>query len=424
MRRAQMLSARLFGAAETFFLVNGVTGGMLALLAAILRPGDKVLLSRLSHKSILNGLVLSGALPVFLPVEKEPVSSFPLNVSLPVLEKALRQHPDTRLVMITSPSYWGVTAELTPMGQLCRERGVFFAVDEAHGAHLPFYGDLPHSAAAGADFWLHSAHKSLGALTPGAFLHLGTRGFPPLRQLRFWLQAIQTSSPSYPVMISLDLARRQAALAGKRLFGRARFWARKLRRALAVEGVSLLEEGAVSAAGFALDPSRITLLLPCGGGTALAGKLSRECSLQLEMAGENYLLAICGPAQFQLAPEGLARAVARVVKNHNGNSTNPVTTLPPFCFSNEQIKTMNMEPFSISPQKAMAMPAAPIPLERSAGKICGEMVVSAPPGIPLLAPGEQISPEIVKVLMRMRTGKTRFQGASDPSLQTIIVINH
>ena len=416
LRQAQLLAARLFGAAQTFFLVNGVTGGLLALLSAVVRPGDKVLLSRLSHKAVLHGLILCGAIPVYLPVEREPRSGFPLNVSASVVQAALRQHPDARLLMITSPTYWGVTAQLAQLAQLCRVHGVLFAVDEAHGTHLPFYGDLPHSAAAGADFWLHSAHKSLGALTPGAFLHLAAE--QPEQPLCFWLQALQTSSPSYPLMISLDLARRQAALSGKTLFRRARTWAHSLRRALMDEGLALLTEEAVRAAGFALDPCRVTLLLPRGGGMNMAKQLARRFRLQVEMSGEKFLLAVCGPAQLKLQPQALARAMGRVAPAPRHGASVSVSLAPPYCFA-QTAAAGNLDSFPLPPGEAMTMPAISLPLEECVGKICAEMVISAPPGIPLLAPGEHISMEMITVLLQLRSSQTLFQGAADPTLRYI-----
>ncbi len=418
--QAQILAARLFGAKQSFFLVNGVTGGLLALLSALLRPGEKVLLSRLAHKAVLHGLMLSGAVPVYLPVKGEEQSGFPLNITVATVRAALKKHPGARLLLVTSPSYWGVTAELAPLAELAREHGLTLIVDEAHGAHLPFYGDLPHAAAARADFWLHSAHKSLGALTPGGFLHLGGRQH--LQRVRFWLQVTQTSSPSYPVMLSLDLARRQAALCGKRLFGRARVWAEAFRRALTEEGVNLLGEEAVREAGFYLDPCRITLLRPEGGGLRLAEKLARHCRLQLELADENYLLAICGPAQLRLSPRALARAVAGVLPlAQPARSFSPKLQLP-FCFAAAKGEGEDFTPFPLAPQRAISLPAAALPLESCAGRICAEMVVAAPPGIPLLAPGELISEKMLAVLLLLRSRGRRFQGPADPGLRRLKIV--
>ena len=181
---------------------------------------------------------------------------------LDVVERALAGHPDARLLLLTSPSYWGVTADLQAIKKAAANYGVLFAVDEAHGGHLPFYREkLPHSAAAGADIWLHSAHKSLGALTPGALLHLSSNINPS--GIKFWLGALQTSSPSYPVMISLDLIRRQMALKGESLFSAAWRWARNLRRDLEENGFFILSR--MTEKGFGLDPCRVTLLLPGGG---------------------------------------------------------------------------------------------------------------------------------------------------------------
>lgn len=419
LRQAQLLAARLFGASETFFLVNGVTGGLLALLSSVTRPGDKVLLSRLSHKAVLHGLMLCGALPVYLPVQREPGSGFPLNVTATAVKRALRQHPDARLVVLTSPSYWGVTAELKAIAGLCHRHGVLFAVDEAHGAHLPFDRDLPHSGAAEVDFWLHSGHKALGALTPGAYLHLKNTRYR--EQLRFWLQALQTSSPSYPVMISLDLARRQAALQGKKLFGRTREWAGVLRDSLAALDLQFLAADAVKKAGFALDPCRVTLL-PAGGGNRLASRLARQSGLQVEMSGEHYLLAVCSPALLHLTPQRLALSFSKAARKQKSDLTANSNLLPPFCFASADGENRYMEPFPMSPAAALTAPTVLLPLEMCAERVCGEMIISAPPGIPLIAPGERISAEMVATLLQMRELQYSFQGAADPALQTIKVV--
>ncbi|MGI6308195.1 MAG: aminotransferase class I/II-fold pyridoxal phosphate-dependent enzyme [Dethiobacteria bacterium] len=428
-RKAQELAADLFGAEATFFLVNGVTGGLLALFSAFCRPGDKVLLTRMAHKAALHGIALSGARPVYLPVEREHCSGFPLNVAVKTVEKALQEHPEARLLFMTSPSYWGVTADLAAMQRVAAQYGVLLAVDEAHGTHFPFYREkLPHSAAAGADVWLHSAHKSLGSLTPGAFLHLGKKALRFAPGLKFWLQVLQTSSPSYPLMLSLDLVRRQAALKGGKLFSAAWRWARRLRRELEGKGFTLLTGG--HGGEFNLDPCRVTILCPGGTGSALARRLAQKYRWQVEMSGRSYLLAITGPAQLSSSPRRLARALegaraglvpfspadARVsapaAADYSGD-------FPPSLFrgGGEAFPA-----FSLPPGEALRRPNLGLPLQEAAGKICAEMVVLSPPGIPLLAPGEVIREEMLGHILQQRAEGRLFQGAADPSLQTIKVV--
>ncbi|MGI5823737.1 MAG: aminotransferase class I/II-fold pyridoxal phosphate-dependent enzyme [Dethiobacteria bacterium] len=428
--QAQKLAAALFGAQATFFLVNGVTGGLLALFSALCRPGEKVLLTRMAHKAALHGIALSGARPVYLPVERDRRSGFPLNVAVKTVERALQEHPAARLLFLTSPSYWGVTADLKAMQRIAAQHNVLLAVDEAHGTHFPFYREpLPHSAAAGADIWLHSAHKSLGSLTPGAFLHLGKKALPYVPRLKFWLQALQTSSPSYLVMLSLDLARRQAALKGGRLFTGAWHWAGRLQREIKTRGFTLLN---VAPGGeFSLDPCRVTLLCPGGTGSALARKLAQKYRWQVEMSGRGYLLAITGPAQLSLAPRKLARQLERArtalpfFSQAGGRASVPITAadfsadFPPDLCRKEGAPRAA---FSLTPGEALRLPSYSLPLPAAAGKICAEMVVLSPPGIPLLAPGETIREEVLVHLRHQQARGRLFQGAADPALRTIKVV--
>ncbi len=421
-KKAQELAARLFLAGKSFFLVNGVTAGLLAALLSCCRPGQKVLLTRISHKAALHGIALAGAMPVYLPVEREPASGFPLNVSPSTVEQALKKHPDAGLLLVTSPSYWGVTADLNEIKKITSRYGVLLLVDEAHGTHLPFYGGkLPHSAAAGADIWLHSAHKSLGALTPGAFLHVAA-GIPA-GNLRFWLQALQTSSPSYPVMISLDLARRRVALQGKRIFSRCWRWAARLRRELAGAGFELLSDRMVKEARFNLDPCRITILRPGGDGRLLAGRLARERRLQVEMAAGTYILAIAGPAHLSLSPSHLAAAVKKEASAETFCGASPGSCsddFPPSFFAGEESTLYSR--FAMTPAEALRSPAFSISLHRAPGKVCAEMITLSPPGIPLVSAGEIITPQLLGFLSQKRAQGTLFQGAADPGMRNIKIV--
>lgn len=430
-KKAQRLAAQLFSAEETFFLVNGVTAGLLALFLSLCRGGDKVLLTRISHKAALHGIILSGARPVFLPVEKDSATGLPLNVSAEVVEKALQEHPDARLLLVTSPSYWGVAADLFAIKELTARYGVILAVDEAHGAHFPFYAyRLPHSALAGADVWLHSAHKSLGALTPGAFFHLGRKHLAS--KVKFWLQVLQTSSPSYPVMISLDLIRRQIALKGRTLFTNCWKWARHFRDELEKEGFILFP--CAKGEGFAFDLCRITVICSRGEGRCLAERLAQKYRLQLEISDRNYLLAIAGPAHLSMSAACLARAFKRAKEELScdyagSNASNSPESFPPSFFADsgkyfaESIKKPFFPLFPLTPREALCRPWLAVPLEDSSGKICSEMVVLSPPGIPLLSPGEVITEKTLRYLLKKRAEKNLFQGAADPFLRTIKVVN-
>lgn len=432
--KAQNLAASLFRAEESFFLVNGVTGGMLALFLGVCQPGDKVLLTRISHKSVHTGIILSGANPVYIPVEREPLSGFPLNLSPLLVERAVKEHPDARLLLVTSPSYWGVTCDLEEIRKITEDHDILLAVDEAHGTYLPFMEDkLPHSAKTGADIWLHSAHKSLGAITAGGFLHLRDNSLR--EKVAFWLQAVQSSSPSYPVMISLDLARRRAALEGKKLFGDLWDWALHLRNVLTRKRVHHLSVNAVNRCGFKLDPARFTFFSPGGNARSFAAELAKKYSVQVEMTGDSYLLAVAGPAVLNIPHTFLPNAFARVLKKEKNifraaSGGFCQTDFPPPFFSvdlyHSGIPEKKAFPFIsqvFSPRDALHLPCREVPLEKAGGKICGEMVILSPPGIPLVSPGERITADIITFLQHKCAAGWLFQGVADPRLQKIKVIN-
>ncbi len=430
--RAQKLTASIFNAKESFFLVNGVTGGMLALFLGICQPGEKVLISRLSHKSAYNGIALSGANPIYIPVEREPLSGFPLNLSAEVVERAIKEHPDAKLLLVTSPSYWGVTCDLEEISRITKKHGVLMAVDEAHGTYFPFLGDkLPHSARAGADLWLHSAHKSLGALTPGGFLHLRAKGL--VDTTTFWLQAVQTSSPSYPVMISLDLARHRVAYDGEKIFGDLWEWSMYLREALYRKGLYHLSVKTVNKCGFKLDPARLTFFSPGGKARFLASELAQKYGVQVEMAGDSYLLAVLGPVVLNTPHSFFLNAFSRVLNKENsfsGMARNFCRTdFPPPFFSNvfHKYKDTGQASFSfvpqfLSPKDALHAPSMEVPLEKSRGEKSAEMIILSPPGIPLISPGERITSKILSLLQHKRAKGWLFQGVSDPKLQKLRVI--
>lgn len=431
--QAQRLAADFFGAERTFFLVNGATVGLLALFMSLTRPGDKVLLTRLSHKAALHGIALSGADPVFLPVEKEPLTGLPLNVSPESVARALRAHPETRLLLVTSPSYWGITADLPAIGKLAAERKILFAVDEAHGAHLSICRETrPHAAAAGADAWIHSAHKSLGAITPGAYLHLKNPALEP--GIAFWLQALQTSSPSYPVLVSLDLARRQAALQGRRIFQKAEQWARRFRRGLEEGGVPVIPPPGFEKRFFSLDPCRITILCRDGKGPLLGEHLSRHYRLKVEMEGADFILLVAGPAVISIAPEKLARVLVRALVELDlldfRGAKDPPQAFPlvPFLHGDEEPvgerrnSKESGDPFVLPPREALLASRREVPLETAAGRISGEMIAISPPGIPVLSPGERIASRTVHYLLGERLRGAVFHGAADPRLRKIKIV--
>ena len=251
-------------------------------------------------------------------------------------------------------------------------------------------------------------------------------------RIRFWLQVMQTSSPSYPVMISLDLTRRQVAFSGKTLFSRSWRWARRFRHELREKGVIIFQLPEEN--GFALDLCRTTLLCPQGEGRWLAKRLADKYRFQVELYNKGSLLAIVGPAQLSFSPADLARFFAkardevRMLYSGAAGANYQGKTFPPSFFKGARNTSSGegqrefFSPFSLTPREALYSSLRAVPLESSPGEICGEMVVLSPPGIPLLSPGELITAETVRHLLKKRAERALFQGAADPSLKTIKIV--
>ncbi len=379
--RAEQLAAELYGADGSFFLTGGASAGVLAMLLAALEPGQQVLVPRNAHGSVYHGLVLSGAAPCYLPVTQ--YGFVPLNVTAAQVRKGLDQNPKVRAVLLTSPGYHGVCAPLAEIAAVTRERGVLLLLDEAHGAHLPFHSSLPEHPGELADLRVQSWHKTLGALTPGAVLHrYGTRVCP--ERLRQALQWVQTSSPPYPLLLSLDAARRQMALNGSRRLGRVLARACRLRRALAGY-LPLLERAQVKAQGFDLDITRLTVLTGEAGlsGAAAASAL-RAAGIDVEMAAPDHVLLVLGLGAGRRETAQVLRALRRLPLTGQiaaGAIPPPPLPLP-----------------VISPREAAFLPARRVTLEQSVGQVAAAPVTAFPPGIPVLAPGELVTEEVCRYL--------------------------
>jgi len=214
---AQKLAAAAFGADQTFFLANGSTCGIEAAILATCGPGEKIIVPRNAHRSVLAGLVLAGAMPVFVEPEYSPTLGLVLGLSVDAIATTLHHHPDTRAVLLVSPTYHGICSDLAAIAALTQAHQIPLLVDEAHGAHFAFHPELPATALSqGADLVVQSTHKVLGALTQASMLH--TRGDRvDQSRLQTALQLTQSTSPSYLLLASLDAARHQMATGGEAL---------------------------------------------------------------------------------------------------------------------------------------------------------------------------------------------------------------
>lgn len=395
-------AARLYHAHRSFYLVNGSTGGILAGVRALSARGDKVLMQRASHLSAYQAVALCGLRPVYLYPGVDPEYGAPLSLRPESLEKALSDHPDTRLLVLTCPSYEGVLSDLEALVAIAHARGVRVLVDAAHGAHLGLSALFPKGAVrSGADIVIHSLHKTLPSLTQTALAHAAdaeTAG-----RLSEQLDVFQTSSPSYLLMASIDGCLRLMEERGEELF---QAWQARLDafRALAgnlsrfrVFGLEHLPQGV-----FELDPSKI--LIGCAGSGISGARLSetlRLCyGIDLEMAGPLSALAMTGMGDADEALPRLYRALSEIEKDLPGGKAEAALPLP-------EAEAL------LAPGEALTVPYELIPEDAAAGRICAEFITVYPPGAPLLVPGERISGEALAALRGAQLTRSRSKGQSD-----------
>ncbi|MDI6906985.1 MAG: hypothetical protein QMC81_05790 [Thermoanaerobacterales bacterium] len=386
--RAQALAAALYGADRTFFLVNGSTAGIQALLLAALRPGQKLLLPRHIHRSVAAGLVLSGADPVFLPPSPEPAFGLPGAPDPATLARALDGDPGIAACLAVHPTYHGLAGLTAEAAAVIHSRGLPLLVDEAHGPHLPFHPDMPPAALAlGADAAVQSMHKLGGALTQASLLHMAGPRLDAGRVART-LALLQTSSPSYLLMASLDLARRQMARRGRDLVDRAVALAGVLRERLgSAEGVEVFR-----ARSGEQDPTKVYFSLRGYGITGYRTvRLLHRTGVEVEMGDVQGVLAVVGLGTRKEDVRRLCEEVEAIAAQRRCKSGDVPVTVPPAA-----------GPKRMTPREAWLAPQRTVALEETAGLVAAETVSISPPGYPLILPGEQVTPEMVEYIYEQK----------------------
>lgn len=454
-QEAQELAADCFGADESFFLVGGSTVGNLALILSVCtHPGDILLVQRNVHKSVLNGLMLAGAQAVFMLPELDTASGLATAPSAETTAAALAAYPAAKGLLVTMPNYYGMGTDLAPLAEICHQHGVPLLVDEAHGAHYGQHPLLPGNAlASGADGVVQSTHKMLAALTMGAMLHVQGPRIDRVR-LRQRLAMVQSSSPSYPVMASLDLARRLLHVQGADAFTAGLAAVEALERGLAeLPRFKLLHPQeqqpgrpaagtAASGAYTAQDPFKVVLYDDTGvlSGYALQRRLEAYNCIP-EMSDEQYVVLLYSLGSTQEDTCHLLDALWHISveeadayfegssKVHDDNRNTDAEPgvnkthqdRAPFSTWNNFAHGSISEPVAFSLEPLNPDEIEPVPLQECEGRTAAEMVIPYPPGIPLLYPGEMITNEAAGRLTVLAAAGAKCQGAADQGLQTIVV---
>jgi arginine decarboxylase len=416
--RAERLAAEAYGAARTWFLTNGATQGNHALCLALAPPGVQIVVQRNAHASVVDGLVLSGGLPTFVAPVYDELLGITHCVTPAALEAALRAAGEARVALVTSPTYYGMAADIGALAAVAHAAAVPLVVDQSWGPHFGFHEAVPPTALSqGADAMLTSTHKTAGSLTQSAMLHVGHSDLIDAGAIARSLRLLRSTSTSSLLLLSLDGARRQLALHGEQLLHETLEALAVARDKLAtIPGVALVDGSLVGRFGVAAyDPMRIVIDVRGTGRTGyeIADELRRTYDTHVELPTQAAIVFIVGLGETVAALRRLAGDIEEVVKRIARPGATVAIVGP---------ATMVHSEMAVAPRDAFLGAAERVTVSDAVGRISCESIASYPPGIPALLPGERISAEMVTFLSRLAATGARLHGASDPGFRTIHVL--
>jgi arginine decarboxylase len=415
--RAQELAADLFGAKKSFFLVNGSTLSVQCAVTAVAGPGEKLLVGRNVHKSIVSGLIIGGIEPVFLTPGFDDELDLSHGIAVDAVERTLDEHPDARGVVIVTPTYYGVTSDVAAIANACHERGVPLVTDDAWGGHFPFHPDLPAaSLPSGADVAIASFHKTLTGLQQASILSIqGDLVDPTIVNYRIGL--VETSSVSSLILASMDAARRSLALHGRDALDVTMRLARRARDEIAtIRGLQLMGREVIGRDG-AHDLDETKLVIDVSGlgtnGYAAAEWLRTERKVLVELADPRRVMATVTVADDD---ETIGRLVAalRALAERPNRAIRATPGLPPSSALRTELAML--------PRDAYFARAEHVAADDAVGRIAAEKVTPYPPGVPVLVPGERITRPILDYLKAGVAIGMNVTDVADSQLETLRVV--
>lgn len=412
-REAEELAADAFGAHHAFFMVNGTTSGVQAMIMSVCKRGEKVIMPRNVHRSAINALIISGAIPVYVNPGVNKKLGIPLGMSINDVEKAIEENPDAKAVFINNPTYYGICSDLKAITELAHRHNMYVLVDEAHGSHFYFGANLPINAmAAGADMAAVSMHKTGGSLTQSSFLLKGER--LSTGHVRQTINLTQTTSGSYLLLASLDISRRNLALGGKGIFEKATALANYAREEInKIGGYYAFSSELINGDSvYDFDQTKLSVHTRDIGlaGIEVYDILRDDYGIQIELGDIGNILAIISVGDRALALERLVSSLSEIkrlyIKDKSG------------MLDHEYINPEVV----LAPQQAFYSDQRSLPIKNSIGRISGEFVMCYPPGIPILAPGERITEEIIDYIAYAKAKGSSLTGTEDMSIENIRVL--
>ena len=412
-RDAEELAAEAFHAAHAFLMVGGTTSAVQSMILSVAKRGEKLILPRNVHRSVMGAMVLCGAIPVYVNPECDERLGIPLGMSVSAVEKAIRENPDAKAVLVNNPTYYGICSDLRSIVKMAHAHGMYCLADEAHGTHFYFGENMPVSAmAAGADMAAVSMHKSGGSLTQSSLLLAG----PAMQEghVRQIINLTQTTSASYLLLSSLDISRRNLALRGREDFRRVMRLAEYARGEINGIGgyYAYSRELCNGDSVFDFDVTKLSVnTLDIGlAGIEVYDLLRDEYNIQIEFGDLGNILAYLSVGDRLQDVERLVSALSEVRRR----------------FSRSKAGLMAQEYIDpqvvVSPQDAFYAANESLPLRETEGRVCSEFVMCYPPGIPILAPGERITSQILDYIEYAKEKGCSMTGPENPEIERLNVL--
>lgn len=412
-KEAEELAAEAFGAASAFLMVGGTTSAVQSMVLTACKRGDKIILPRNVHRSVINALVLCGAKPVYVNPDMDHKLGIALGMKVSQVEQAIAEHPDAVAILVNNPTYYGICSNLKAIVELAHRHNMLALADEAHGTHFYFGEDMPISAmAAGADMASVSMHKSGGSLTQSSFLLIGpnvSEGYT--RQI---INLTQTTSGSYLLLSSLDISRRNLALRGREEFAKVRALAQYARSEInSIGGYyaycrEIINENSI----YDFDVTKLSVhTLDIGlAGIEVYDILRDEYDIQIEFGDIGNILAYISIGDRRQDIERLVSALAEIKRRYQKDKAGML--------SQEYIDPQLV----VTPQEAFYAEKESLPIRDTAGRVCSEFVMCYPPGIPILAPGEKITLGILEYIEYAKMKGCSMTGPEDPDIEHLNVL--
>ncbi|WP_243522644.1 aminotransferase class I/II-fold pyridoxal phosphate-dependent enzyme [Bacillus pseudomycoides] len=416
-KQAQDLAAEAFGADYTFFSVQGTSSVIMTMVMSVCGPGEKILVPRNVHKSIMSGIIFSGATPIFIHPEIDRNLGISHGITPESVEKALKQHPDAKAILVINPTYFGISGNLKKIVDIAHMRDIPVLVDEAHGAHIHFHDELPFSAMqVGADMASTSVHKLGGSLTQSSILNLqGSRISP--KRVQAVLSMLTTTSTSYILLASLDVARRRLATEGQALIETTIRLAEQTREQInEIDYMYCVGREILGTnAAVAMDPTKLLISVKDLGITGYdAEKWLRErFNIEVELSDLYNILCIITPGDTEQDLLKLVHALKELsvtFENQINVNINTSVLLP------------DIPVLALTPREAFYAETEMVPFEEAVGRVMAEFVMIYPPGIPIFIPGEIIMEENLIYTKKNKEVGLPVQGTEDFELRTFRVI--